>query len=310
MISERKQHEDGAMENEAKHPLDQMADLLPSIQDDVDAATAFGKLMAVQADSEARKTGILRQIASCFDPPPGQHVQVLVENDSKALHWDGSSAAVHLADTDGAVMFPREFYHTGKLRLGRKLLRLVPDRPDKVARYLVSEFLQVYVRYEKIWKKMADQATCELDCPTDKRFGYEHLGAAIDRLLSNGYEPSHLLLSGRCLMDAMADDRLRNLIVPNNRGMCRQGRIGSLLGIEMLTDLYRKKKHKVFGTGEFYLVAQPDDHCQMGSRGMGVDAVLAPDADDGGTDPVGWNVVDPSHMCILDAGTVVKGIAK
>jgi hypothetical protein len=87
--------------------------------------------------------------------------------------------------------------------------------------------------------------------------------------------------------------------------LAMNGQLGTLVGMELITDAFRQPNQKVLNKGEIYIVAAPDNHAAYTDRG-GVRSTPTTGADSGNTSR-GWLMSEPFSFVLANARSVAKG---
>ena len=83
------------------------------------------------------------------------------------------------------------------------------------------------------------------------------------------------------------------------------GQLGTVLGMEVISDAFRHEQHKVLSSGEMYVIGAPENHGQYSDRG-GIESQPL----DGSNEAVpgrGWFMTESLSMVIANARSVAKG---
>lgn len=289
---------------EAKHPLDEMADLVPQLQDGKGAAKRFVELLIEHVGYETRKLGFLPRIMDAVPTEAGVVVVMDVPDGAVSVCSNGETSE----KADKSRVYPPEYFRSAKPFFDSGEIGSLSEsgRGKFAVQALVSSMLRVFMREDEVgWKAMVDGAAADagmFKLVEGKSFGYDAYRAATDLMLSGGRTPEHLLLSGKCYLDIFGDAQLHGLLAANNRGMIENGRVGLIGDVEVHTDYYRDTEHKLFANREFYLVGRR--HGQFGDRDGLMEAPLVGESNIPG---VGWSLYSIRHMGIRDVGTVVRG---
>jgi hypothetical protein len=83
------------------------------------------------------------------------------------------------------------------------------------------------------------------------------------------------------------------------------GQLGTLVGLNIITDAFRQPNQKVLNPGEIYVVASPENHAAYSTRG-GVRSRPTDGANDGNSTR-GWFMTSPFSFVLANARSVVKG---
>jgi hypothetical protein len=83
------------------------------------------------------------------------------------------------------------------------------------------------------------------------------------------------------------------------------GYLGTLVGLQLLTDAFRQPTQKVLSRGEIYVVGSPENHGAYTDRG-GVRSTPTSGADQGNTSK-GWLLSEMFSFILANPRSVAKG---
>lgn len=180
---------------------------------------------------------------------------------------------------------------------------------DVVDEKYVEALEGIMVAEDRLWKKMA-LATVGIDNPLTNVAG-TFTPAALAGVANHvrGFQiPARFLLMANDLWtDMVSDNQWMNVVDPVSKyEILRTGQLGTVYGMDIISDAYRHPQHRVLDKGEFFVVGDPINHGTITDRG-GVDSTPI----DGTTEGVlgrGWLMSETISMVIANSRSVARGL--
>lgn len=118
---------------------------------------------------------------------------------------------------------------------------------------------------------------------------------------------AYLLMANDLWSDITADTGFQQVIDPVSKfELLKTGVLGTVLGLQLVTDAYRHPEHKVLSKGEMWVVGAAINHGGMTDRG-GIDVEPLTMAIEG-VPGKGWHMNETISMLIANARSVARGI--
>lgn len=207
----------------------------------------------------------------------------------------------------GRVFTPTEFEIKAILRVNKMDLDQING--DLLDRAQQDGMSAIMVQEDLIWKRSCDQA----------------VGVANDITYLSGELTPRLLSMLKtqvtrwplpCTTTVMANDFWNDIIgnaefasaldPVSKYDLITTGRLGTLLGMELITDGFRAPEHRVLQDGELYCVADQDYHAMYTTRG-GTQSVPTSGANQGNTDR-GWLLSSTFSFTMANVRSVSKAV--
>ena len=164
------------------------------------------------------------------------------------------------------------------------------------------------VTEDRTWKAAADQ-TINIDNPLSIIAGTLTSRAvmAVRQNVANfNLTPRFMLLATDLWTDIATDSSWYNVIDPvSQHELLLTGKLGTVYGMDLISDAFRHPAHKVLNQGEFYIVSDPLNHGAMSDRG-GVDSEPTTISVEG-TPGRGWVLTETISMVIANTRSVSVG---
>jgi hypothetical protein len=209
------------------------------------------------------------------------------------------------------TIFPAEFIVAASLLIS--VLAIQTSAGDIMAEKLLEAQEAIMVREDKIWKSLADSAFSVYNSSALTLSGgltVQLLSELLLQLQTQNLNPAYILASSEVLtrdiftsgaFTASMDDI-------HKYELFKTGRIGMLLGSEVITDATRNKTLKVLNPGEIYIVSDPNTHGAYSTRGPVQVTELDGTKDGGGFPGKGWHLYETLAMTVSNPRSVYKGL--
>lgn len=166
----------------------------------------------------------------------------------------------------------------------------------------------IMVAEDRLWKKAADQTVGivnNLELIAGE-LTTKNLGRLRQAIAAWGLPTTHILLSNDYWADVIGSNDFATFFDPITKyDLVLNGQIGTLVGMEIITDAFRQPNQKVLAPGEIYVVSDPINHGAYSTRG-GIQSTPTSGAD-AGNSTRGWFMVEPFSLVLANVRSVVKG---
>jgi hypothetical protein len=181
---------------------------------------------------------------------------------------------------------------------------------DDILQEKYDDGLQSFVSGEdRAWKRLADSVVgTEIPLKIfSGNFNPDDLIDMMTELASRGIAPRTVLMHFQYWMSFLGQGEFSDWFDPVTKyQMLQTGQIGTLMGLDFITDGYRPANMQVIEPGEIYMVGPPETHGGYTDRGP-ITAVPTDDYNNG-RDARGWFMKERLSMAIVRADSLVKGI--
>jgi len=180
---------------------------------------------------------------------------------------------------------------------------------DVVDEKYVEGLEGLMVTEDRIWKSMAN-ATVGLDNPLTNVVGTLSPNALMNvknYVTSWNIPARYLLIANDLWNDIVSDASWMNAIDQvSKHEVLLTGQLGTVYGMDIISDAFRHPNHKVLNRGEFYVVGDAINHGMMTDRG-GVESTPT-DISTERTPGRGWVLLETISMVVANNRSVAKGI--
>lgn len=201
---------------------------------------------------------------------------------------------------------PKEFYIEVRLFVGE---REIQRNSGDLLQEKWEEGLEAsMVAEDRKWLQLAN-STVNVENEQSTVLGtltVDALGAFRNSVERWGIPASYWLIANDLWTDIAADPGFQQIIDQVSKfELLKTGKLGSVLGMEIVTDGSRHPQHKVLGPGEMWIVGQDTEHGQMTDRGeMMVEPLTAAVT---GVPGRGWHMTEILSMLIANPRSIAKG---
>jgi hypothetical protein len=165
----------------------------------------------------------------------------------------------------------------------------------------------IMVQEDRLWKRIADQsATVRNTYQTFSTFTPAVFARQIDQVSRWGIPATSCLFSSSLWQDIIANGDFAGVLDPVTKfELLQTGFLGTMYGVEMITDNFRQPNLKVLETGEIFITGAPINHGVIVVRG---DIVAEPvNKFSEGSAQRGWFIDQLTSLIMANSASVAKG---
>lgn len=286
--------------------LDARREVVVASYADPEKWAALGADLAMQIQEQRNREGFLRRIAVGQDLKQGQLPRINVPLwDAMAVVATGP-ANVEFQLIRNKQFQPAEFEVTANLRAERLEMEQVGG---DILDNLYNQGLDaIMVKEDLLWKKSAD-LTVGVVNPLNLIAGL--LSPQVLATIRQGVTDWNLpattaIISNDFWADIIGSNDFATMLDPVTKyDLALNGELGTLVGLNLLTDGFRQPNQKVLNRGEIYVVSTPEHHGCYSDRG-GVRSEPTTGADSGNTTR-GWLMSELISWTLANPRSVSKG---
>lgn len=284
-----------------------LANILTASMTSDQARKELGEIMAEDLYVVGNREGFARRFLVRQELKQGEIPRVKMRMKNVTAVVATGPTQVETQITQDNQFFPSEFdIITRPYVTKREIDQSVSDVVDE--KY-VEALEGIMVAEDRLWKKMAD-ATVNVNNPLTNvagSFTPAALAATANHIRGYNIPARFLLMANDLWTDILSDPQWAAAIDPVSKyEVLRTGQLGSVYGMDIISDAYRHPQHRVLNRGEFYVVGDPINHGTMTDRG-GVDSSPI----DVTTERAlgrGWVLSESISMIIANARSVARGL--
>jgi len=268
---------------------------------------SLGASIVGSIEDRAERAGLLRKVCKGATVRQGDVARIELKiHQAEAVLASGPTETGYRL-LRGKVFTPAEFEMKANIRVTKMDLDQING--DLLDRAQQDGLTAIMVQEDRLWKQAADASV-----GIQNDLTYIH-GDLTPRLLSTlkNYVSSWPLPVSTAVMsydywnDIIGNDQFSSALDPVSKyDLITTGRLGTLLGMELITDGFRAPEHIVLKQGELYVLADQDYHAMYTTRG-GTQSTPTNGANQGSTDR-GWLLSSTFSFTMANVRSVAKAV--
>lgn len=272
---------------------------------DDDTFKALGEVMAEEISETVSREGFGRKLLAYKDLGQGEDAKVRFKKRDVVAYTAASATEVTPTIVRNNWHYPPEFYVSGNILIED---RDIHQSTGDVLEEKYQEGLEaVVVQEDLLWKKMADEASSIVNVITYfTTLTPMHLSQIKSQVTSWGIPASICVLAYDIWDDMIGTPGFSDWFDPvTQHELIMEGEIGSMLGMNLLTDAFRLPELKVLEPGDIYVVGAPETHGVLMQRGDLSSNPINTYSD--GKPSRGWYIFEMLAMMLVNARSVSSG---
>lgn len=267
---------------------------------------ALGASIATQLQEQRNREGFMRRICVGQTLRQGDIARVTMPAWDAVAVVATSSSEVGYQMIRNKVFQPEEFEINANLRVEQLDIEQVSG--DILEDVYNQGLDAIMVQEDRLWKKAAD-LTVGTTNPLNYIAGQltTQILATIRQGVSDWNLPATTaIISNDFWSDVIGSPDFAQFLDPVTKyDLALHGYLGTLIGMNLLTDAFRQPNQKVLNRGEIYVVGSPENHAAYTDRG-GVRSTPTSGADNGSTTR-GWLMSEMLSLIVVTGRSVAKG---
>lgn len=266
-----------------------------------------GAAIAGELTEVADRAGFMRRMFHRVEVAQGNIPRIRVRAKSTSAIAASSATQYYPIQARDKYLYPPEFYIKANIRVEeREIAQATGDILED--KYFEAQE-QMMRKEDQIWKTLADS--------------YVGISNSL-QYLAGGLTPSSLsnmvqqvqrwnliaynfVMANDVIQDITGSVAFGSWFDPVSQyEIVQTGKIGTLLGLNLITDAYREPRLKVLNAGETYVTATPDTHGAFTERGP-IQSVPV-DSFQEGNPARGWSMWELTAMVLHNSRSLSKGI--
>lgn len=268
---------------------------------------ALGSSLAEAIEEQASREGFLRRIMQPTTLKQGETARIPLNHKEAEAIVATSPTELGYQLIRGKVFTPDEFEIKANVRVAQ--LDIDQISGDLLDQAYNDGMEAIMVKEDRLWKAAADRSVGTVNPVTYIQ------GELTPKLLATmkNEVAGHNLPVTQCIMsyeyweDFVGNSDFTTALDPVHRyDLVANGMMGSILGMNLLTDGYRDSNQRVLKNGEIYVIADPKYHGGYTTRG-GVRSNPTDGYNSGETNK-GWLLHETFSMILANVRSVSKGV--
>lgn len=291
-----------AQEREARQEV-----LANALADESGAAwAALGGNLAQTINEQADREGFLRNIAQGQTLKQGDMPRVPMPSHDALAVVATSASNVGFQTIRQKLFTPDEFEIVANVRVHN--LDLEQVNGDLLENAYNQGLESIMVAEDRIWKAAADKTV-----GTVNQLEYivgelstKNLGNLRQSVARWHLPTTTAIISNDYWADIIGSNDFATFLDPISKyDLVMNGQLGTLVGLNLITDAFRQQNQKVLDQGEIYIVASLENHAAYTTRG-GIRSRPTDGANDGNSTR-GWYMTSPFSFVLANVRSVAKG---
>lgn len=267
---------------------------------------ALGANIAQQVYEQADRDGFLRKISVGNTLRQGEVQRVPMPAHDAMAVIATSSAGVGYQHIRQRTFQPEEFEIIANVRVSTLDLEQVSG---DLLEHAYNDALQsIMVKEDRLWKKAAD-LTVGMVNPLEYIVGElttRNLGKLRQAVAGWNLPATTCLIANDFWADIIGSNDFATFLDPITKyDLALNGQLGTLVGLNLITDAFRQPNQKVLEAGEIYVVSDAENHAAYSTRG-GIRSEPTSGAYEG-TTMKGWMLSEPFSFVLANNRSVAKG---
>lgn len=267
---------------------------------------ALGASIALQLQEQRNREGFLRRVAVGQTLKQGDIPRIAMPAWDSVSIVATSSSSVGYQIVRSKVFTPGEFEILANLRVENLDIEQVSG--DLLDEAYNQGLDAIMVGEDRLWKRAADLAVGVVN-PLNYIAGNltTQMLATIRQSVTDWNLPAtNAIISNDFWSDVIGSNDFSTFLDPVSKyDLVLNGYLGTLVGMNLITDAFRQPNQKVLNRGEIYVVASPENHAGYTDRG-GVRSTPTSGADQGNTTK-GWLISELLAFVLANPRSVSKG---
>lgn len=267
---------------------------------------ALGANMALQLQEQRNREGFFRRVFLGQTLRQAEIARVTLPSWDAVAVVATSSSNVNYQIIRNKQFYPQEFELNANLRAEQLDIEQVSG--DLLENIYNMGLDAIMVGEDRLWKMQAD-LTVSVTNPLQYISGNltpQLLGRVKQGITDWNLPATTAIISNDFWTDIIGSNDFATFLDPVTKyDLALHGRVGTLIGMDLITDAFRQPNQKVLNRGELYVLASPENHGAYTDRG-GVRSTPTSGADNGSTTK-GWLLSEMLSAVLANPRSVSKG---
>lgn len=299
------QHTDHGAEHFMSLSAADKRDLLMAANQDAAKWAALGANIAEDVREQASRQGFLRNLVVVNELRQGEVQRVpMPRHQAQAIIATSPSGLSYQLMRD-RFYIPPEFELKTNVRVSK--LDLGQATHDLLDHAYNDALEGMMTAADRVWKRAADATVGKANNLTliSGRLTPAIIGALRTKISEWNLPVHKAVISSSFWEDIIAEPTWADALTPVSQyELLLTGKVGTVFGLELMTDGFRPENQVVLGRGEIYVVSDAENHGTMGSRG-GIESIPTDGANQGETTK-GWLLSEIMSLVLPNARSVAK----
>lgn len=270
-----------------------------------EAWAALGAAVAEEIQEQAERRGFMRNIAKGNTLRQGEYQRVPMPRYEVQAVVSTSPTEMGYQLVRDRHFTPAEYEIKGNVRVSQ--LELDQSAGDLLRHVRDQAMESIMVEEDRIWKRAADAAVGRANDLT--YIGGEltpKLLASLQKQVSDWNLPAvTAIMANDYWQDIIGNAEFSSFLDPVSKyDLVLNGKIGTLVGMELITDAFRAENQRVLNSGEIYVLSGAEHHGAYSTRGI---RSTPTDGANSGETTKGWLMSENFSFVLGNVRSVAKG---
>ena len=233
---------------------------------------ALGTELANEITIAVNREGFMRRLLGQQNLTDGAIPTARMDRKNVVASTASGPMITQISMIRGDIHYPEEFYVTTAPFIEQKEITRTPG--DLLGETYVNALNAIMVQEDRTWKRLADDlvGVANDSLTLTNSFLPINFMEVVTYVSRWGVPPATVIMSSDFWQDIAALEAWATILSVNVQDeLLATGRLGSIHGMEIISDFYRHPQHRVLEGGDLYVIGKPDMHGQYTDR-AGVDA--------------------------------------
>jgi len=281
-------------------------EMLTAAFDSKEELTALGNVMAEELTMTANRDGFMRRFLKYQNLEQGQIPTTRLLTKFVTASIASGPSQTNTQFVRDFEYFPPEWYINARPFVEQK--DIMRATGDVLEEKYVDALEAIMVQEDRTWKRMADDLV-GLDNPhvnISSALTPATFAALVNYVHRWGVHASTALIASDIWQDIVSLEAWSTTIDPvTQHELFLTGQLGTVHGMQIVSDHFRHPQHKVIDSGDIYIVGVPEQHGQYTDRG-GVESMPV-DMVHERTPGRGWHLTELMSMIVVNSRSIARG---
>lgn len=295
------------VEQEVASPAERTAQLLEAYHDHSSQKFAeLGASIAAEVQDRLTRAGFSRRFLARGEVTQGSIPRVRIRQHNVSVVAATGVSQVRSQYVRDKYILPNEFSITGNVMIDA--IELNQGSSDLLQEKFLDAQENFMVQEDRVFKRLADTAA-----PIHNNIQYfagamtpANISAAQNEIVTWSLSANTMLMAADLLPDLTTGSAFSTFVDPVSKlEIIQTGRLGTVLGLELVTDGFREQNLQVLTPGEFYVLTSPSYLGAYTDRGP---IQAEPRSNTNDAMGRGWFMGEVMSMAVANAKGVCKGV--
>ena len=283
----------------------QEAELVAQANASLEDWAALGAAVADEISEQASRAGFMRNLAVGKTLRQGEFPNVYMPRHEVQAVISTSPTQMGYQLIRDRQFRPSEYEVKSNVRVSQ--MELDQSSGDLLRDIRDQAMEAIMTGEDRIWKRAADRTVGRANDLTyiSGELTPKMLASMQEQVTDWNLSANKAIISNDFWKDIIGNPEFSSFLDPVSKfDLVVNGKIGTLVGLELMTDGFRAQNQRVLDKGEIYVVSSPENHGVYTTRG--VRATPTDGANQGATDK-GWLIAETFSFVLANVRSVAKG---